>query len=50
MNWNTMWNTFFEWNTLYQILGISLMVVLFLIIYKIYITTNREKYGIPRSS
>ena len=39
-----------NWNIMYQIFGMGLMVALIIIIYKIYITTNREKDGIPRSS
>jgi len=34
------------WNVAYQILGIALIVALVIVIYKIFIISNRDKYGI----
>lgn len=38
-----------SWNIAYQIFGITLLVVLIIAIYKIYIESNQDKFGIARS-
>jgi len=37
------------WDMMYQIIGISLMVVISIFIYKIYITVRGEQSGIART-
>jgi len=39
-----------NWNIIYQIFGVSLMAILSIVVYKIFLTSNRSKSGIPRSS
>ncbi len=38
------------WDIMYQILGVSLMVFLIIIFYKIYITSNHDNSGIARNT
>ena len=36
------------WNVAYQILGITLIVAIVIMVYKIFLASNKDKYGISR--
>lgn len=38
------------WYFMYDILGICLIVTVSIILYKIFILSNSDKYGIPRNT
>ena len=41
--------TFYLWDMMYQILGISLIVLISIFVYKIFIATRSDRSGIPRA-
>ena len=39
----------YYWDIIYQILGVTFIVAVSIAVYKIYIASNADKYGIARS-